>query len=161
MNADGNGKLIFDPNLCNRNHGPYAYDTPALSSKCGLGSMSSPPTYSYDNKNNSMRIHAVYSVILPTTPSAAESGQKCASEDESGRFHADTDGVRKMPVCIDGKVFWWDRRQEDTITAHPGGTEFVRGYCSDGELVADTTFVVFDCYAITGTTSASACCRYA
>jgi hypothetical protein len=30
MNADGDGKLIFDPALCNRDHGGYDYDTPCV-----------------------------------------------------------------------------------------------------------------------------------
>ena len=28
MNADATGRLIFDPNLCDRDHGSFAYDTP-------------------------------------------------------------------------------------------------------------------------------------
>ena len=63
-----------------------------------------------------------------------------------------TDGVRKMLVCIDDKVFWWDRRQEDTIIKPiQVAPNLYVGTVLDGELVADTTFVVFDCYAITGT----------
>ena len=44
MNADGDGRLIFDPSLCNRNHGGYAYDTACavVEVRKGYG-MSSPP----------------------------------------------------------------------------------------------------------------------
>ena len=44
MNADGSGKLILDPVLCDRNHGGYDYDKPCVVVKVldGYGMTSVP-----------------------------------------------------------------------------------------------------------------------
>jgi hypothetical protein len=46
MNADGDGKLILDPAICNRDHGGYDYDTPCCVVKVlkGRGITSVPPS---------------------------------------------------------------------------------------------------------------------